>query len=150
MTMTKTLFAVATVAACALLWAASSPGAQVPSHTPTIDVDDSGGVVTGAQGAEAGVWVIAETRDLPTKFARIVVTDVGAMGEQVRREGIGSVAAAAEPSALAHAVLKVLEPAAYEIARQRCVTLARTLSWSAAAQLTLDAYGRICSGGDQR
>ena len=34
-----------------------------------------GGVVTGARGAEAGVWVIAETTDLPTKFVRIVVTD---------------------------------------------------------------------------
>ncbi|MDB5922060.1 MAG: hypothetical protein JWN13_996 [Betaproteobacteria bacterium] len=37
--------------------------------------NDVGGIVTSAYGAEAGVWVIAETRDLPTKFARIVVTD---------------------------------------------------------------------------
>jgi hypothetical protein len=36
---------------------------------------DLGGVVTSANGPEAGVWVIAETTDLPTKFARIVVTD---------------------------------------------------------------------------
>jgi hypothetical protein len=40
-----------------------------------IDSDDIGGVVTGPNGPEAGVWVIAETTDLPTKFARIVVTD---------------------------------------------------------------------------
>src|SRR5207253_6443334 len=40
-----------------------------------IDADDIGGVVTGAKGPEAGVWVIAETTDLPTKFAKIVVTD---------------------------------------------------------------------------
>src|SRR6188474_357050 len=40
-----------------------------------IDNDDIGGVVTGPKGPEAGVWVIAETTDLPTKFARIVVTD---------------------------------------------------------------------------
>ena len=40
-----------------------------------IDADDVAGVVTGADGPEAGVWVIAETTDLPTKFARIVVTD---------------------------------------------------------------------------
>jgi hypothetical protein len=33
------------------------------------------GTVTGPKGPEAGVWVIAETTDLPTKFARIVVTD---------------------------------------------------------------------------
>ena len=37
--------------------------------------DDIGGVVRGPSGPEAGVWVIAETTDLPTKFARIVVTD---------------------------------------------------------------------------
>jgi streptogramin lyase len=33
------------------------------------------GKVTSPHGAEAGVWVIAETTDLPTKFAKIVVTD---------------------------------------------------------------------------
>lgn len=40
-----------------------------------IDSDDIGGVVTGPNGPEAGVWVIAETFDLPTRFARIVVTN---------------------------------------------------------------------------
>src|SRR3954467_106294 len=40
-----------------------------------IDADDIGGAVTGAKGPEAGVWVIAETRDLPTKYVRIVVAD---------------------------------------------------------------------------
>src|ERR1700676_5207635 len=33
------------------------------------------GVVTSAKGPEAGVWVIAETAELPTKFAKMVVTD---------------------------------------------------------------------------
>jgi hypothetical protein len=41
----------------------------------SLDNDDIGGVVTGPNGAEAGVWVIAETTDLPTRFARMVVTD---------------------------------------------------------------------------
>ncbi len=40
-----------------------------------IDADDIAGTVTGPKGPEAGVWVIAETTDLPTRFARIVVTD---------------------------------------------------------------------------
>jgi hypothetical protein len=40
-----------------------------------IDPDDIAGVVTGPSGPEAGVWVIAETTGLPTKFVRIVVTD---------------------------------------------------------------------------
>jgi hypothetical protein len=36
---------------------------------------DIGGTVAGAGGPEAGVWVIAETNDLPTRFAKVVVTD---------------------------------------------------------------------------
>ena len=43
--------------------------------TVNIDNDDIGGVVSSAKGPEAGVWVIAETTDLPTRFARMVVTD---------------------------------------------------------------------------
>ena len=41
----------------------------------SIGAADLGGVVTGPNGPEAGVWVIAETADLPTKFAKMVVTD---------------------------------------------------------------------------
>src|SRR3954470_12456621 len=33
------------------------------------------GVVRSSSGPEAGVWVIAETKDLPTNFIKIVVTD---------------------------------------------------------------------------
>jgi hypothetical protein len=40
-----------------------------------VDANDIGGVVTGAKGPEAGAWVIAETRDLPTRYIKIVVTD---------------------------------------------------------------------------
>ena len=48
---------------------------QVGSGPVSVDADDVGGVVTSAKGPEAGVWVIAETTDLPTKFVKIVVTD---------------------------------------------------------------------------
>lgn len=41
----------------------------------TFDSDDIAGIVTSRAGAEAGVWVIAETNDLGTRFAKIVVTD---------------------------------------------------------------------------
>jgi hypothetical protein len=41
----------------------------------TIDNDDVGGVVTGPNGPEAGVWVIAETTNLPTGLIKSVVTD---------------------------------------------------------------------------
>jgi len=42
---------------------------------PQVKADQIAGVVTGAKGPEAGVWVIAETKDLPTKYVKIVVTD---------------------------------------------------------------------------
>src|SRR6516225_4386099 len=48
-------------------------GAQ-PVSVP-LKENDIGGVVTSPNGPEAGVWVIAETHDLPTRFARMVVTD---------------------------------------------------------------------------
>jgi hypothetical protein len=50
-------------------------GAQQTSGAIAVDADDIAGIVTSTNGPEAGVWVIAETTDLPTKFARIVVTD---------------------------------------------------------------------------
>ncbi|MSO30223.1 MAG: carboxypeptidase regulatory-like domain-containing protein [Acidobacteria bacterium] len=50
------------------------PAAQA-GDAPRVDNDDIGGVVTGPRGPEAGVWVIAETTDLPTKMAKVVVTD---------------------------------------------------------------------------
>jgi hypothetical protein len=51
-------------------------GAQQPAaETVRIGKDDMGGVVASVRGPEAGVWVIAETTDLPTKFVKIVVTD---------------------------------------------------------------------------
>src|SRR5260370_32331511 len=45
------------------------------ANAVAIDNDDIGGMVGGPGGREAGVWVIAETRDLPTAFTRSVVTD---------------------------------------------------------------------------
>ncbi len=53
----------------------STSARQNAAAAVPIDGDDIGGVVTGPKGPEAGVWVIAETTELPTKFNRIVVTD---------------------------------------------------------------------------
>jgi hypothetical protein len=53
---------------------AVSHAQQAPPAVP-IDSDDIGGVVTGPNGPEAGVWVIAETRDLPVRYVKSVVTD---------------------------------------------------------------------------
>jgi hypothetical protein len=54
-----------------LLAASCGPSTKAPD----IDNDDIAGVVTGENGPEAGVWVIAETFDLPTRYAKSVVTD---------------------------------------------------------------------------
>jgi hypothetical protein len=77
MRMTRALYS--GVAAIALAIAISGPPSQLQAQTSApavaIDNDDIGGVVTGPNGPEAGVWVIAETRDLPTRYAKMVVTD---------------------------------------------------------------------------
>lgn len=43
--------------------------------TAALANDSISGVVSSADGGEAGVWVIAETNDLKTTFRKIVVTD---------------------------------------------------------------------------
>ena len=59
----------------ALLFGVTSDEVAGQRANIAIDPDDIAGVVTGAKGPEAGVWVIAETTNLPTRFIRSVVTD---------------------------------------------------------------------------
>jgi hypothetical protein len=73
---------VAMIGVAALTASAPAPaGAQPKPRTAAvaaavaIDDNDIGGTVRGSKGPEAGVWVIAETTDLPTRFTRSVVTD---------------------------------------------------------------------------
>ena len=68
------------VAAIAIAALVGAPPAQVSAQQTgpagvSVGDSDLGGVVTSANGPEAGVWVIAETHDLPTRFIKIVVTD---------------------------------------------------------------------------
>src|SRR6266571_4713240 len=67
--------ALAVVAVVWIVFSIAHPTAQPSGGDVAIDADDIGGVVTSAKGPEAGIWVIAETTDLPTKFAKIAVTD---------------------------------------------------------------------------
>src|SRR5688572_6941390 len=73
---TRTLYlgvaaiAVALTASPASLYSQQAATAQVG-----VGPDNIGGVVTGPNGPEAGVWVIAETTDLPTRLIKSVVTD---------------------------------------------------------------------------
>ena len=68
---------VAAIAVAMFLTGATAQLRAQQSAPPGVTVGESdlGGVVTGPNGPEAGVWVIAETTDLPTKLAKIVVTD---------------------------------------------------------------------------
>src|SRR5258707_5496832 len=76
MTMRKILLTgVAAIGIAALGWVAPASLQAQQVAAVAIDNDDIGGVVTGPKGPEAGVWVIAETHDLPVRFIRSVVTD---------------------------------------------------------------------------
>ncbi|WOJ90905.1 carboxypeptidase-like regulatory domain-containing protein [Methylocapsa polymorpha] len=77
MTMTSRCSGFAAVSIAVLLTASSAgfSAQQDPGSLIRIGDSDLGGVVTSKNGPEAGVWVIAETTDLPTKFVKIVVTD---------------------------------------------------------------------------
>lgn len=90
--------------------------------------------------AQSGVLHMAIGYGLPA-----VVTDVGALGEEVRREGIGFVAPPGDPAALARAIVAALEPDAWDAARARALALARTRSWGRAAELTLEVYRRVAA-----
>jgi hypothetical protein len=67
--------AAAGIAAILAACAAQMDKPQPADEAIHVGATDLGGVVNSAKGPETGVWVIAETNDLPTKFARIVVTD---------------------------------------------------------------------------
>jgi hypothetical protein len=72
----KTKLCLSVAAICVASVLAAVPPTQLRAQTAiAIDADDIGGVVTGPNGPEAGVWVIAETTELPTKYAKMVVTD---------------------------------------------------------------------------
>jgi hypothetical protein len=75
--LSRKLFSLATAAGL-VVCAASFSGlgaSQSAGPAVAIDGDDLAGTVMGPSGPEAGVWVIAETTDLSTAFAKIVVTD---------------------------------------------------------------------------
>ena len=71
----RALFASTCFVAVSAAWSEANAAAAGAAAAVPVVADAIGGVVTGPKGPEAGVWVIAETRDLPTRFIKIVVTD---------------------------------------------------------------------------
>ena len=74
-TILRALCAATLLSSLSFVPAAFAQSQPAQAQMPAIGEKSIGGMVRGANGPEAGVWVIAETTDLPTKFARIVVTD---------------------------------------------------------------------------
>ncbi len=72
---TKALRRVMTIACFIVAGDRRFPASLHAQQGVIVGPTDIGGAVTSAKGREAGVWVIAETTDTPTKFTRIVVTD---------------------------------------------------------------------------
>jgi hypothetical protein len=66
---------VAAIGIAAMTTAVPPPAKAQRAAAVQIENDDIGGVVRGPSGPEAGVWVIAETTDLPTRYIKSVVTD---------------------------------------------------------------------------
>ena len=63
------------IAAFVMAWSGPASAQQKQQKALSVKPDAIGGQVTGAKGPEAGVWVIVETTDLPTKYAKMVVTN---------------------------------------------------------------------------
>src|ERR1700744_4880869 len=77
MNLKQCLYLSAAVVATAAVFAAAPTPVRAQQATAAVSIGDTdlGGVVRGPNGPEAGVWVIAETNDLPTTMVKIVVTD---------------------------------------------------------------------------
>src|SRR5207253_10287756 len=77
MSMRRVFFVGITAIAIGLVLVVSPAGmtARQTKSDIKIDPDDIGGVVSSTKGAESGVWVSAETTDLPTRCIKLRVTD---------------------------------------------------------------------------
>src|SRR5215475_3985607 len=75
--MTKKCLYLSTAVIAMTVVLAGTPAPLYAQQAAAVSIGDTdlGGVVRGPNGPEAGVWVIAETNDLPTKMVKIVVTD---------------------------------------------------------------------------
>jgi glycosyltransferase involved in cell wall biosynthesis len=75
----------------------------------------------------------------------VVATDVGALGESVRRFGIGRVVPANAPTELAAAVQVLSEPEPYRAASDAAIRARSELSWLVTAERTVAVYRSFCA-----
>jgi len=88
--------------------------------------------------AQSGVLHMALAYGRP-----LVVTDVGGLGECVRRWGAGVVVPPNNPAALAEGIVRALEPSTYRAAVAAIGRVRDELSWSRMAEATIDAYRSV-------
>ena len=94
--------------------------------------------------AQSGVLHDALAHGLP-----VVATDVGALGESVRRWGIGQVVPPDDAVALSGAVQQVLTPHRYMQASRAVDRVRKGLSWNRAAEITIEAYRSVWRDGSK-
>jgi glycosyltransferase involved in cell wall biosynthesis len=75
----------------------------------------------------------------------VVATDVGALGECVKRWGIGPVVPPNDDRALAEAIERALEPDNYRAAVEAIARVRDDLTWTRMADATIDVYHAIVS-----
>jgi glycosyltransferase involved in cell wall biosynthesis len=88
--------------------------------------------------AQSGVLHLALAHGRP-----VVATDVGALGECVRRWGIGRVVPAGDEASLAGAIEQALDPAAHGAAIEAIARVRGELTWTRMAEATIDVYQSI-------
>ena len=88
--------------------------------------------------AQSGVLHQALTHTRP-----VVVSDVGALGESVRRWGVGEVVPPGDERALAWAIEQALDPGRYRAAVESIACIRSELTWTRTAEATIEVYRSI-------
>jgi glycosyltransferase involved in cell wall biosynthesis len=91
---------------------------------------------------QSGVLLDALAHKLP-----VVVTDVGVLGESVRRWGIGELVPPNDDAALADAIREMLTLGRYAQVSEAIDRVRRNLSWNRAAEITIEAYRSVWLAG---
>ena len=73
----------------------------------------------------------------------VVTSDVGALGESVRRWGVGEVAPPGDERALARAIEQALDPGRYRAAAESIACIQSELTWTRTAETTIEVYRSI-------
>jgi len=76
----------------------------------------------------------------------VVASDVGSLGESVRRWGIGEVFPPGDERALARAIEQALDPERYRAAVESIACIRSESSWTRTAEVTIEVYRSIVRG----